>query len=494
MLEMLFGKQLPPGVKPAKTDDLYAAAGTRGVFLGGDAGTGKTRYASAQLYKRFKANPKITIFVFDWSGGITNTILDLISRDPDHEKLLERVVLKEVGNEEYVCPTPEFHPDYGLSEEENVNRVVENLVRLAEFMSKTAGFLSEGAIRGTGKHLLRLLQVIRNEHGESWQITEGSDLIMDENLLKRAVAKFGGYAIRTKEYFEKRYLPKDVMPPHEKELTTRSLDTIFGAFDNRVMRAMLGYFKPMWSPKWATEHGQLVLFDYHKMINLPPSQHYAVVQDFSLVMNWINKREVDDPANERIIITIDEIYALLQISGFAQWLSMISPLYRSRATELMLICQGFWQLDERLYEQVWSMGSTIFFRRDDVNEAKIIAEQLWSYQPTLVKNPPKTSTQNATTEPVSGQDRMNADWIQNLEDRQFVMRQYVTEQKKEKGVLFVRRTADLPTTRQFLTIKEIKDRLIKKYGVPIRDALEVTIQRKIPEQPKVNYNARKITQ
>src|SRR5687768_665064 len=99
----------PAEVYPTKNDDLYAESGTRGVFVGGDPGTGKTRYIAGQYYKRFKENPKTAIFVFDWSGGITNTLLDLISRDPDHENLLKRVVLNEYGGDEYVPATPEFH-------------------------------------------------------------------------------------------------------------------------------------------------------------------------------------------------------------------------------------------------------------------------------------------------------------------------------------------------------------------------------------------------
>jgi hypothetical protein len=360
-----------------------------------------------------------------------------------------------------------------LTDEENVNRVIENFKRLAQFMSRTAGFVVEGSIELAGKHLLRLLQIIRNEHGESWQVTEGLDLITDEKDLEKAAKKYGGYDFPTQRYFLKRYLPKDIMPPHEKELTTRALAVLFSIFDSRVMRATLGYFKAMWSPKWATEYGQMVIFDAHKMINQPFAQHYLITQAFSLVMAWINKREVDDPNNERVIIVLDETYALLKIDGFAEWLAMISPLYRSRGVELIVIIQGFWQLGDVLKEQAFSMGTTIFFRRDDNFESQIISRQLWNYNPHYVKSPARTDWQNPTIESEDGQVRMAADWIQNLPPRAFVMRQYVTEQEKYPGVIFIPRTTDLPTTKQYLTVREIKDRLIKEHGIPIRDALEI---------------------
>jgi hypothetical protein len=359
-------------------------------------------------------------------------------------------------------------------------------------MSKTAGFLVGVSVREIGKHLFRLLQVIRNVKGECWQITEGLELLTDEKLLTRAIKDFGGYSIPTKHYFEKQYLPKDVMPPYEKELTTRALRFLLGIIDSRVVRATLGNNKPSWTPKEATEKGQMVIIDAHKMINTPEAQHYLIIQAFSLVMDWVNKREVDDPQNERVIIVLDETYALLQIDGFAQWLSMIAPLYRSRGVELIVIIQGFWQLDDRLKEQIWSMGTIISFRRDDNEEAKIIARQFWNYDNRFVKNPAKTEYQNPTTESEEGQNRIIADWIQNLEPRQFVMRQYITEQQKKKGVVFVQKTADLSTARQYMSVGEIKECLLAKYGVSVRDALQVIKGRKLEEPPEEDYNQRKL--
>ena len=72
---------------------------------------------------------------------------------------------------------------------------------------------------------------------------------------------------------------------------------------------------------------------------------------------------------------------------------------------------------------------------------------------------------------------MIADWIQDLKPRQFVMRRYLNEQDKEPGVFFVRKTSDMPTTPYYITVPEIKEMLLKKYGVPLRDAIEAIVQR-----------------
>jgi hypothetical protein len=485
-------KIYPADVFVTKNDDLFPEAGTRGVLVIGDPGTGKTRYMANQIFKRWRDDPKLTVFSFDWQGGFTKVFLDLMSRERNYETLMQYAVVDELGNEERVLTKPEFHPDYGLTDEEQVNRVVGNMQKFAEFMSKTAGFLVGVSVREIGKHLFRLLQVMRNDYGESWQITEALELLTDENLLRRAVKDYGQYAKPSKFYFEKQYIEEKVMPRHEKELTTRALRFLLGIIDSQVVRATLGYYKPSWTPKEATENGQAILIDAHKMINTPEAQHYLIVQAFSLVMDWINKREVDDPNNQRVIIVLDETFPLLQIDGFAEWLSMISPLYRARGIEIVILIQGMWQLDERLAKQIWSMGTIIAFRRDDIDEAELIARQLWNYDSHYVKNPARTDWQNPTTESQDGQDRMNGDWIQNFEPRQFVMRQYINEQEKQPGVIFVKKTKELPNTKQYITVKEIKERLRKRDGVLIRDALEVLKDRKLEEPPEEDYKQIKI--
>jgi hypothetical protein len=484
--KILFGNQPPVQVTVARSDDLYEASATRGTLVIGDPGVGKTRYVAMQIFKKWKAHHDQAIFVFDWSGSLTKTILDLISRDPHYTDLLKKVVLDDLGNEEYVIPKPEFHPAYGLTYEEQVSRVVGNFERLAEFMLAGAPFLAGVSIEEIGKQLFRLLTVIKNEHGENWQITEALELITDPKLLVEALKRFGQYNIPAKNYFLKQYLPKDVMTPHEKELTTRALRYLLGKIDSRVARATLGFYRPGWTPKEATDDGLLVLIDAHSMINQPAAQHYLLMQNFSHVMSWINRRETDDPLNKPAMIAFDETYTILKIKGMAEWLGMVSPLYRSRGISLLVIIQALWQLDENLREQIWTLGNCISFSVSNSDEATTIAQQLFSYDPKYVKNSPRTPFQNPTTEPVAGQDRIIADWIQNLKAREFIMRRYITEQQKEKGVVWVRRTTEYPTTPQLIEVSEIKRQLLRERGVRVRDALEVIAQRKLTTEKETS--------
>ncbi len=479
LMRILAGQQPPARVAWTSKDDLYEAGATRGTLIIGDPGVGKTRYAAMQIFKKFKAFPNQAIFVFDWSGSLTNTILELIVRDPDYENLLKRAVLDELGNPEWVCPKPEFHPDYGLTNEEQVNRVVDNMDRLAIHLSKTAEFLTKTSIEEIGKELMRLLTAITNEFGETWQVTEGKRLLIDLALLKNAVRKFGHLQSAARWYFIHEYLPKDFMRSSEKQLATKALRFILGKIEGRESRATLGYYRPGWTPKEATERGLLILIDAHRMINQPTAQHYLLMQNFSLVMAWINKREVDDPSYEPAMIAFDETYTILKIPGMAEWLGMVSPLYRSRKFQLLIIIQALWQLDRSLAQQIWTLGNIVSFAVSNIDEASKIAKQLFSYEPRYVKNPPKTEYQNPTTESLQGQDRLNADWIQNLKAREVVMRRYINEQVREPRILFIPKTSDFPNTRPYLDLKEVKQRLIEERGVRVREALEIINKRDI---------------
>lgn len=476
IMKILGTTHLPARVISTRDDSLYEASATRGTLVIGDPSMGKTEYTAMQVYRQWRQHHNKAVFVFDWSGPITNSLLRLISREPNHEKILEKVILNELGNEEIIIPKPEFHADYGLTDEEQVQRVVENFDRLGEFMS-SAEFLRGVAVKEVGKNLFRLLQVIRNAYGENWQITEAIELLTSEAMLKKACDKFGQYAIPAKMYFEKQFLPKDSMSPHEKELTTRALRTLLGEIDSKICRATLGYHKPGYTEKEAIENGMLVLIDAHKMANLQTAQHYLLMQNFSQVMSYINKRETDNPNLNPVMIAFDETYTILKIPGMAEWLGMVSPLYRSRVIQLLIIIQALWQLDENFQKQVWTLGNIVSFAVSNADESQIIAKQLFKYDPKYVKNPPKTDFQNPTTENTMGQDRLIADWLQNLQSRQFVMRRYITEQKREKDILFVKKTTDLPTSPQLKSVAEIKKQLLKERGVPIRDALEVVTQR-----------------
>src|SRR5688572_10128772 len=88
----------PADVIVARSDDLFPEAGTRGLLVIGDSGVGKTGYIVNQIHKRWKNDPRLTVFSFDMQGTFTKRWLDLTSREANYEKLMERTILDELGN------------------------------------------------------------------------------------------------------------------------------------------------------------------------------------------------------------------------------------------------------------------------------------------------------------------------------------------------------------------------------------------------------------
>ena len=82
-------------------DFLYDEGLTMGTLYLGRQGTGKTSSLSLNFYDYFVRHTGEAIFVLDWSGSITDAILNLILQDKDCEKLLDRVVYDPMGNPEW---------------------------------------------------------------------------------------------------------------------------------------------------------------------------------------------------------------------------------------------------------------------------------------------------------------------------------------------------------------------------------------------------------
>src|SRR5574342_657852 len=97
------------------SDELLPDGLTMGTLYIGRQGTGKTTSLARHLVDYFKAFPDRAIFVLDWSGAITDSILGLMSQETGNEKerLISRLVYDELGNPDWVTPLPEFSNIYG---------------------------------------------------------------------------------------------------------------------------------------------------------------------------------------------------------------------------------------------------------------------------------------------------------------------------------------------------------------------------------------------
>ena len=484
--DILFGKPLPPipNVRLTKYDELFPDGLTMGTLYIGRQGSGKTSSLARMVVDYAIRYPDRAIFSLDSSGSLTDTVLYLVMQQPKdiREKLLKRLVYDELGNSEWVIPMPEFSPDYGLNYEEQVQRVVKNLRKLAAHLVMNAPILGDIAITETGAELFRLLCAISNEHGENWQITEAKKLLIDLGLLRTATNVFGFKVPESKWYFEREFLSSNVKGP-ERELRTYSLRAVLGVIEPREIRARLGYYRPGWTPKEAIRKGLIVLVSGENLINQEQTQHYLFTQVYSHILAEINTRSPDNSKDLPVMLVLDEVYSLIQIPGMADEVGKISPLYRSRKLELIIVIQALWQLEKELREKIWSLGNVVCFALHDMNEAYEVAQQLFKYEPQTVKIPSRSDSGQPIIEPDRGQYLSHANWVQGMANRQCVMRRYESESQPDKFIRFVQRTRNLPNGELDEPLEDIKEMLLQERGVRVRDALDVINQRKIIRKP-----------
>jgi hypothetical protein len=464
-------------------DRLYDAGLPMGTLYLGAQGSGKTTALARHLVEYMQKYPQRAIFVLDWSGSITDALLSIILASEDSQRLMKRVIYDQLGNQEWVTPLPEFSLSYGGNYEDQIQRVVSNFRKLSPELVTNAPLLGGLAVSEIAPHFMRLLTAITNDAvdpTETWQITEAKRLMIDRNILRKVLGKYGGKVPETAWYLTREYLSPDVKAS-ELELRTYALRAILNITDVREVKARLGYYRPGWTPREAIATGKLVIVDGARLIDQTATQSYLFTQAFSLIMAEIKRRRPANPADEPVSLVLDEVRSLLAIPGMAPELASLAPQYRSRKLQLYIVLQELAQVSEELRPHIWSLGNMVCFGIFNFEEAYEIAQQLFRYDPNLERLPAENARQRPIMENDRGQALIIANWIQRLHERECVMRRMVTEQERDKLVRHVPRTLDVAMNPNQERLNEVKDYLIQKNGVRIHDALELINRRHQPE-------------
>ena len=464
------------------SDELSPDGLTMGTLYIGRQGTGKTTSLARHLVEYFKAFPDRAIFVLDWSGSITDSILGLISQETgdERERLLSRIVYDELGSSDWVTPLPEFSTLYGNPLEEQAQRVANNLVKLAPELVADAPFLAGLGLREIAPQLFRLCTAISNDPESNWQVTEAKRLLRDLPTMRQAVAKYGNKVPEAKWFFEKAFMS---LRENERELRTYAILALLGVIETPSARARVGYHRPGWTPKEAIRNGLMVIVNGGRMINQRNTQHYLFTQAYSLIMSEMNRRSPANPNDKPVALVMDEVYSLISIPGMAEEIGMLAPLYRSRKLELYIVLQSLSQLAPTLRQQIWSIGNIVSFAVSNFEEAYELSQQIFKYDAKTIKLDAKSDTGQPIVETDRGQYLQIANDIQRMAHRECVIRQYQSEKLLDKYVLWVKQTKNTP---QILVekVNALKETLLKERAVRVSDALNEINQRKLTNSPK----------
>lgn len=467
-------------------DRLYDAGLTMGTLYIGGQGTGKTTALARHLVDYMKKYPNRAIFVLDWSGSITDSLLSVLMAQNNAPALLKRVIYDQLGNREWVVPLPEFSHEYGGSYEDQIQRVVENFRKLSPELVANAPLLGGLAVSEIAPHFFRLLTAATNDAvdpNETWQITETKRLMVDRNVLKKVLTKYGSKVPETSWYLNREYLSSEIKAS-ERELRTYALRSILNITDNREVRARLGYYHPGWTPKEAIAKGKLVIVDGANLIDQKAAQYYLFTQVFSLIMAELKRRRPANPNDQPVSLVLDELKSLLENPGMAKDLASLAPQYRSRKLQLYVVLQELAQMSEELRPHIWSLGNIVCFAMSNFDEAYEIAQQLFRYDPGLERLQAANDRQRPIMENDRGQSLILANWLQRLRKRECVMRRMVTEQYRDPLVRHVPQTISVPMNPNYAQLNELKDELLKKRAIRIHDALEqINRRHQQPEAP-----------
>ena len=468
-----------PHSKTAQGDDLPPDGLTMGTLFIGMQGTGKTTALARHLFEYFKEFPDRPIFVLDWGGTLSNAILGLVAQDPQYERLLKRIVYDEMGHPEWVIPLPEFSYLYDfdtpiMSFESQVERVKLNIKKMNDELVRITPVVGGIAINQLVPNLLRLCTAVIDEFGETWQTTEAINLIEEHHLLAEKLAKDGYKVPSAKYYLQNSFLN---LNSHDKDLRSIAANAVFEPISTDLVRARIGYPRPSWTPREAIKKGLMVLVNGHRFKNQRSKLDYLFTQVYSLIMSEMDKRQPSEAQDKPVSLVMDEVYSLFEVPGLAVDISKLSPQYRNVKLQLYIVLQELAQMTKELRDHIWSIGNMVVFTLANFQEAYEFSQQLFPYQPTAIKLPAKTETQQDITEPDRGQYLSIANQIQTLKNRECIMRIFYSESKREKYVLWIKKTKDIPNSPQLITVEELKETLLKDRGVRVRDALEVVNRR-----------------
>jgi hypothetical protein len=460
---------------------------TRGLGISGNPGTGKTITTANMLMKYVREYPLRPAVVYDASGALTNEFLLIMEGLPpeDREAIRRRVVLDMPGHPNWVVPKPLFHSDYGLPKEELVQKAVGILKELNhEKMERNPTMAT--AISATAPELFRLISEVVDDVGENWQITEAKKLLVDigeDGLLERVVGKFGENAGSAKWYLE-----IEVLRPHNqasREARMGSLVTALQVIETEPLRARYGHARPGITYKEIIDKGLIYLISGEKLGNQETAQAWVFWDEFASLRAVVNQRIPHNPNDKPVLLVIDEVYKLFEIKGMAKALGQVSTYFRSRKLMPVVIIQAFWQLEDTLIKQYWNLGNLVTFQMDNLDDALMLARQLFKYIDQTAKFDAPREGANPTAEPDQGQSLLRANWIQNLGKRRMLMRRYLNEQDKEGFIAYVDETqfvnrADLDVFQ----LVELKEQLLKNgRAVHVKEALRVINARDLKNPP-----------
>jgi len=456
----------------------------------GRQGVGKTFALAQELLEQIKANPDQPFFIFDWSGGLINTLFQLILSDPKREEIERRLIYDAMGgrvidSHAYVMPMPFFSEKYDPEMpwlervEDQSDRVQRVLEALNADLIERNPTMGGRPIHDLLPNLLLLANAVTDERGESWQITEIARLL-NKQVRENARKSFGWKVKKANAYFSDQFTGETKL---DKDIA-QALGDVLDVFNTRRIRARVGYPIAGWTPSEVIPNGQIVCCDGSQLNNNHKQKDLGYLQLFHSVLDEINKRVPSAPGYHPINWVMDEVYTFTETPNVSRLLAHLPSEYRSRKLQLFLVIQSLKQLageengKKGLEDVFFSFGNMVFFSLLDIEDCFTVIKNLIPFDPQQVKVPARSDGQHDIMENRDEQVAVRAYQLQNLAQRECYVRRFVNEARMDR-VIHIGRTRDVNLTATYQDVEDLKDKLVLARGVLLSEAEKMIGARKI---------------
>jgi len=417
---------------------------------------------------------------FDANQSFTDAFLTIVLSKPKEirDALIKRIIYDEIGHPVYTITMPDLHEAYKVPMEKQVKRSIQNFKALNPELVTETPVMGGISIKQYGTELFRLLSVIPNEHGSTWQLTEAKHLLVNDFLLNRMLHDYGGLAPTAKWFFEKKFKN---LKDDEKDKRTLGLTSVLDDIEAPEIRPRIGYHRPSFAMPQFIEEAKIWLINGHNINDQESTLAFEFVRLKSIIMNEIAKRTPNNPNDYPFTMIFDEVPAILNFMG--DEISSFGTYFRSRQLQPVVVAQMLSQFPDDLREQIFGYASVVCFSLLPFQSRFQVAQELFPYISDTIKAQGKTGMQQDIYEQDRGQYLQIANEIYNLKHRECIVRRQRSEKESNNELVWVAKTKEAPATATMQDVQHLKGELIQKYGVRVDEA-NASINRRIKENKK----------
>ncbi len=354
-----------------------------GIHLMAGKGSGKSRLMGRIIswMDFLRGIPQV---IFDPHGPTIDNFLDKLIRLPGElqSRLWSRVIYVDMsGRSGYTVPFPLYYRIKDESLYEISQRFLDVVRRIDPYL-QTASVEGWNALWRTGTYIGMILA------GLGYQISEA------ESILKEPGKWENVFTSITNQYPEAMPAVKYLLElPHMKEnYQSRRTEAFFNkialfSLDSN-MKAMFGAATPgiIWED--VLNKRQTILFDFRNEHDLE-RRRFKMVWIFNYFLDFIKQRGAG--RHRPIGLMIDELTSLFSIQSLnsdlfgAELDELINVIARNYSIWLTIAHQEMFQVTERIYKSLMTMGTQILGVTTDPEAAKYSAMLFYKYEPYLVK-------------------------------------------------------------------------------------------------------------